>query len=187
MVNIMWKKFWKSCLTDMLFLFNRVVFTDGSLNNERLWLVGYFYEYCCCRVRGWGLPETNQSQKRKRNVLYLRNRGECYVYLQLFLTVRSHCTHTPVSCCAVAVSVCALVLQEPAGGRCFMSGQAERGWDILFCHSLLCLLRERSSSCWFSIHETFHILLLLINYPVGKRFRIIARREYAWYVRFCCE
>lgn len=54
MVNIMWKKFWKSCLTDMLFLFNRVVFSDGSLNDERLWLVGYFYEYLLLRGAGLG-------------------------------------------------------------------------------------------------------------------------------------
>lgn len=38
----------------MLFLFNRVIFRDGSLNNERLWLVGYFYEYLLLWGQGLG-------------------------------------------------------------------------------------------------------------------------------------
>lgn len=82
-----------------------------------------------------GLIEANQFQKCKRNVF--RELRRMLSILQAFLDggLFFYPDSPPVCCCA-AVLVCALMLQEPVGGRSF----TEPRWDLL-----LCLVYEPSS------------------------------------------
>lgn len=61
----MWEKFWRH-LTDMFFLFNRILLVmDHLIMKDLGWLVASMSTCCCSR----GLIEANQSQKYERDVL----------------------------------------------------------------------------------------------------------------------